>query len=64
LIALLRSVAVSWKQHAQTENAALKVCAPGTTLKGIDVSKYQGTVDWPTVKNDAANTATFNSCGA
>lgn len=27
----------------------LTVCAEGETLRGIDVSEYQGTVDWPSV---------------
>ncbi len=26
------------------------VCAAGTTVKGVDVSVYQGTVNWPDVK--------------
>lgn len=30
--------------------AALRTCAAGATLKGIDVSYYQGTVDWAKVK--------------
>ena len=30
--------------------AALRTCAAGMTLKGIDVSYYQGTVDWAKVK--------------
>lgn len=30
--------------------AALRTCAAGATLKGIDVSYYQGTVDWTKVK--------------
>ena len=30
--------------------AALRTCAAGPTLKGIDVSYYQGTVDWTKVK--------------
>lgn len=29
---------------------ALKTCAKGTTITGIDVSSYQGTVSWPKVK--------------
>jgi lysozyme len=29
---------------------ALKTCAKGTTLKGVDVSTYQGTVNWTLVK--------------
>jgi lysozyme len=28
----------------------LRVCAPGATVKGIDVSYYQGTIDWAKVK--------------
>jgi len=28
-----------------------RVCADGTTTKGIDVSKWQGTIDWAKVKN-------------
>ncbi len=28
-----------------------RVCADGTTTKGIDVSKWQGTIDWARVKN-------------
>lgn len=27
-----------------------RVCADGATTKGIDVSKWQGTIDWPKVK--------------
>ena len=27
------------------------VCATGATLEGVDVSVYDGTVDWPTVKS-------------
>lgn len=30
---------------------ALRTCATGTTLKGIDVSVYQGNVDWTQVKS-------------
>ena len=33
-----------------TSALALKTCAGPTTLKGIDVSYYQGTVDWTKVK--------------
>jgi lysozyme len=31
--------------------AALRTCAAGATLKGVDVSYYQGTVDWTKVKS-------------
>ena len=27
-----------------------RVCAEGATTKGIDVSKWQGTINWPAVK--------------
>jgi lysozyme len=30
-------------------SAAVTVCAAGTTLKGVDVSEYQGAVDWGSV---------------
>jgi lysozyme len=29
---------------------ALRVCSTGTTIKGVDVSTYQGTVNWASVK--------------
>src|SRR5438045_3009672 len=29
---------------------AARVCATGATVKGIDVSKWQGTITWPKVK--------------
>jgi lysozyme len=32
-----------------TVEYALKVCADGPTTKGIDVSKWQGDIDWPKV---------------
>lgn len=33
------------------------VCGVGPTVKGIDVSKYQGTIDWTRVKNDGVKYA-------
>jgi lysozyme len=30
--------------------SALKICANGPVVRGVDVSKYQGTVDWAAVK--------------
>lgn len=33
------------------------VCAPGETLFGIDVSKWQGQIDWAAVKNDGVSYA-------
>jgi lysozyme len=35
---------------AASAEEALKVCAAGTTVKGVDVSTYQGAVDWTKVK--------------
>jgi lysozyme len=32
------------------EQAGLSVCPGSATLKGVDVSTYQGTIDWPKVK--------------
>lgn len=29
---------------------ALRVCSTGATIKGVDVSTYEGTVNWPSVK--------------
>ncbi len=36
---------------------AVTVCAAGATVKGVDVSVYQGVVDWPTVKADGLDFA-------
>jgi lysozyme len=33
-----------------TASEALKTCAKGATITGVDVSYYQGTVNWPSVK--------------
>ncbi|HEY1693376.1 MAG TPA: GH25 family lysozyme [Polyangiaceae bacterium] len=33
-----------------TTSEATTVCASGTTVKGVDVSTYQGSVDWASVK--------------
>lgn len=38
------------KECTGESSAALRTCAAGTTLKGVDVSYYQGTVDWTKVK--------------
>lgn len=40
-------VAVGW--FAWAGQAFASVCAPGATTRGVDVSIYQGTIDWPTV---------------
>jgi lysozyme len=29
----------------------VKVCAAGQTVEGIDVSKYEGTIDWKAVQS-------------
>jgi lysozyme len=34
-----------------TTSAALKTCAKGTTITGVDVSYYQGNVNWASVKS-------------
>ena len=39
------------------EEALTTTCAPGATVKGIDVSLFQGTVDWSAVKNDGVKYA-------
>lgn len=36
---------------------ATTVCGSGPTVKGIDVSYYQGTIDWTRVKNDGVKYA-------
>lgn len=36
---------------------ATTVCGSGPTVKGIDVSYYQGTIDWARVKNDGVKYA-------
>src|SRR5262245_16743733 len=33
-----------------TAEEASTVCADGPTVKGVDVSYYQGTIDWPAVE--------------
>ncbi|HEX3346420.1 MAG TPA: GH25 family lysozyme, partial [Polyangiaceae bacterium] len=33
-----------------TTSEATTVCAAGTTVKGVDVSSYQGTINWASVK--------------
>jgi len=37
---------------AEPDPVAATTCADGTTLPGIDVSKWQGDIDWAAVKND------------
>src|SRR5262249_41547086 len=33
----------------EKEEAVHSVCPPGETLLGVDVSKYETTIDWPSV---------------
>lgn len=40
-----------------TDEAGLEVCGSGPTVKGIDVSYYQGTIDWAAVKADGVEFA-------
>ncbi len=42
--------------HSETEQAAT-VCAGGSTLFGIDVSYYQGTINWTSAKSDGVKYA-------
>ena len=51
-----------WTMNAgvvpSTVDAAMtNACAAGTTVKGIDVSYYQGTINWTRVKNDGVKYA-------
>ena len=41
----------------QTAAAALKTCAKGSTLTGVDVSYYQGNVNWASVKGSGRHFA-------
>jgi lysozyme len=56
LLGLILGLAVTACQQAADEpilsdvDQAATVCASGPTLKGIDVSVYQGTIDWAKVK--------------
>jgi lysozyme len=42
-------------ENAASTSSAVSVCASGSTLQGLDVSDYDGTVDWSAVKS-AGNT--------
>ena len=53
-------VACSGEQAAEDYSdleSATTVCGGGSTVKGIDVSYYQGTIDWTRVKNDGVRFA-------
>ncbi|MCX5745696.1 MAG: GH25 family lysozyme, partial [Proteobacteria bacterium] len=41
---------------SESEQAAT-VCGSGPTVKGIDISKYQGDINWPAVANDGVEFA-------
>ena len=43
--------------RVETDPHAGAVCAPGETLFGIDVSYYQGNIDWNAVANDGVQFA-------
>ncbi|HEY6463925.1 MAG TPA: GH25 family lysozyme, partial [Polyangiaceae bacterium] len=56
-VALLGSVALATgcamptgDEPLGTTSEATTVCASGTTVKGVDVSTYQGSIDWASVK--------------
>jgi GH25 family lysozyme M1 (1,4-beta-N-acetylmuramidase) len=36
-------------ENPDSESEGLKVCAKGATVRGVDVSKYQGSIDWKQV---------------
>src|SRR5262245_50270540 len=41
----------------RSEDTGPRSCATGTVIRGIDVSYYQGTIDWNRVKNDGIDFA-------
>ncbi len=41
----------------ETDDLAATVCPGGATVLGIDVSYYQGTINWPSVANDGVEFA-------
>lgn len=47
---LLAAAACSSEPEPAKDRWDLTTCADGTTIPGIDVSTYQATVDWPTVR--------------
>jgi len=54
MCALLSIALVACDRGAEIDEleGAARVCPAGTTLEGIDVSVYQGTIDWAKVKAD------------
>jgi MYXO-CTERM domain-containing protein len=51
VIALFSTFACTPTRDMGEQHRALTVCADGETVDGIDVSKFQGNIDWPTVKD-------------
>lgn len=49
-LALVAAGCSSGDNTCRQTSEALTVCAGANTVKGIDVSYYQGTIDWPKVK--------------
>jgi GH25 family lysozyme M1 (1,4-beta-N-acetylmuramidase) len=39
-------------EDTATESDAVRRCASGSTTRGVDVSEFQGTIDWSAAKND------------
>jgi lysozyme len=56
LLVLVAGCAQSQPAEESIDQAAT-VCGVGPTVKGIDVSYYQGTIDWNAVKNDGVKYA-------
>lgn len=56
LLALVAGCAQS-QPAEETVDQAATVCGVGPTVKGIDVSYYQGTINWTAVKNDGVTYA-------
>ncbi len=51
-LAVLASACSSGSEHACSgAGQALSVCATGSTVKGVDVSTYQGSVNWASAKS-------------
>lgn len=64
LLAIASVASACWSDEADNEPVGesqdeLRKCADGPTLKGIDISKYQETVDWKKVKG-AGQTFAFS----
>lgn len=44
-------------EEAERDSEAVQLCADGPTVKGIDVSEFQGSVNWPAVRADGVRYA-------